>query len=53
MNKAIFVIKVVGASKLGYEPYKKCPDDGAFFQDDRSLTGLFLKTIGVINPLSS
>ena len=41
------------ARKLGYEPDKKCCDDGTFVQDDRSLTGMFLQTIGVLKPIPS
>jgi hypothetical protein len=41
------------ARKLGYEPDKKCRDGGAFVQDDRSLTGMFLQTIGVLKPMPS
>jgi hypothetical protein len=41
------------ARSLGYEPDRKCRDEGAFAQDDRSLTGTFLQTVGFLKPIQS
>lgn len=41
------------ARTLGYRPDGKCRDAGAFMQDDRSLTGTFLQTVGVLKPIPS
>lgn len=41
------------ARKLGYRPDRKCRDEGAFIQDDRSLTGMFFQKIGILKPIPS
>jgi hypothetical protein len=47
------VINVGEARTLGYRPDVECRDDGGFMQDDRSLTGKFLETIGILKPIPS
>ena len=41
------------ARTLRYRPDEKCRDEGAFIQDDRSLTGSFLQMIGILKPIPS
>ena len=47
------VITAGEARRLGYRPDRKCRDEGAFMQDDRSLTGTLLQTIGILKPIPS
>jgi len=41
------------ARALGYKSDSRCRNEGAFIQDGRSLTGMFLQKIGVLKPLPS
>jgi hypothetical protein len=53
-NNSQFRLVIAGEARtLGYKPDEKCRDEGAFMQDDRSLTGTFLQTIGVLKPIPS
>ena len=47
------VITAGEARGLGYRSDRKCRDEGAFIQDDRSLTGTLLQTIGILKPIPS
>jgi hypothetical protein len=47
------IITADEARTLGYRPDDKCRNEGAFMQDDRSLTGLFLQTVGILKPIPS
>jgi hypothetical protein len=47
------IVNAGEAKRLGYEPDKRCRDEGAFIQDDRSLTGLFFQKIGILRPIPS
>jgi hypothetical protein len=54
--KATASFRIVTAGKaitMGYKPDGKCRDEGAFMQNDRSLTGTFLQTIGFLKPMPS
>ena len=52
-EKGLRRITVGEARKLGYGPDARCRDEGAFLQDDRSLTGMLLQKIGVLRPIPS
>jgi hypothetical protein len=41
------------ARKLRYNPERKCRDSGSFNQDGRSLTGMLLKKIGILSPITT
>lgn len=45
------IITAGEARNFGYKPDEKCRDEGAFTQNDRSLTGIFLQTIGILKPI--
>ncbi len=47
------VITAGEARRLGYTPDRKCRDEGAFIQDDRSLTGMLFQRIGILKPIPS
>jgi len=36
---------------LGYKPDQTCRDEGAFMQEERSLTGTLLQIIGILKPI--
>ena len=41
------------ARRIGYEPDRKCRDEGTFTQVGRSLTGIFFQSVGILGPKPS
>jgi hypothetical protein len=41
------------ANELNYRPDHDCREDGGFFQEGRSMTGILLEAVGVLRPLPS